>query len=71
MLSICCPITKLVMVDPVILLSSGLSYERVALQKWIDETGTDPESGELLVDVRIAENPCMRSLIEVIVAWLN
>ena len=70
MASLCCPITKRVMLDPVILVCSGLSYERSALRKWIDEKGTNPESGAPLQDVRVAENPCLQLLIEAIVESL-
>ena len=66
-----CPISGQIMVDPVILASSGVSYERSLLETWIEERGTDPETGEPLADRRVLENPCLKSLIEAVVTGLN
>lgn len=66
-----CPISGEIMEDPVILACSGVSYERRELEAWIEENGTDPESGEPLADLRVLENPCLKSLIEAVVAGLN
>ena len=63
-----CPITGEMMKDPAILVCSGLSYERVAIEDWIRENGTDPESGEPLQDMRLIQNPCLKALIERVVA---
>ena len=66
-----CPITGNIMVDPAILVCTGLSYERTALENWIVVHGTDPASGEKLQDARIVSNPCFRSLIEAIVGSMG
>ena len=67
-----CSITGATMRDPVILRSSGLSYERSAIEQWIRDYGTDPESGEMLLlgddGGFLIENPCLKGLIEAIVA---
>ena len=34
-----CPLTGRRFVDPVILAANGVTYEREAIQKWIDENG--------------------------------
>jgi hypothetical protein len=66
-----CPISGMIMQDPVILRCSGVSYERSVLEAWINVEGTDPESGEPLDDVRVVDNPCFKSLIQAVVARLN
>jgi hypothetical protein len=66
-----CPISGVIMSDPVILACSGLSYERAVLENWIRVHGTDPASGEKLQDARVVGNPCFRSLIEAIVASMG
>ena len=71
LLALRCPISGEIMADPVILACSGLSYERRLLESWIAERGTDPETGEPLADRRVLENPCLKSLIEAVVAGLN
>jgi hypothetical protein len=65
-----CPISGEIMKDPVILACSGLSYERAVIEEWIRVNGTDPESGEPLRDTRLIQNPCLRALIEGVVAAL-
>jgi hypothetical protein len=59
-----CPILGVIMADPAILVCSGLSYERSALEHWIAQYGTNPETGEPLQDARLVGNPCLRLLIE-------
>ena len=59
-----CPISGCIMGDPVILTTSGVSYERSALENWIELHGTDPSSGETLPSTaRLIQNTCMRGLI--------
>lgn len=65
-----CPLSGEIMNDPVILVSSGVSYERSAIQDWIRQYATDPASDEPLTDVRLIENPCLKSLIQAVVANL-
>ena len=59
-----CPLTHELMNDPVILLSSGVSYERAALEHRFFVQGdlTDPISGAPTSGDYVS-NPCMRSLI--------
>ena len=61
-----CPLSGEIMRDPVLLVCSGLSYERRVLETWIADNGTDPESGEPLTDGRVLENRCLRLLIEMV-----
>ena len=37
-----CPITQCLMTEPALLTSSGRTYERSAIARWIREHGTDP-----------------------------
>ncbi len=65
--SLRCPISGIIMGDPVILSCSGLSYERSVLENWMRLRGTDPESGEALqADARVMENICLKELIQAI-----
>lgn len=63
-----CPLSGEIMVDPVILASSGVSYERVAIEVWILEHATDPASGQRLLDTRLIKNPCLKALIDAVIA---
>ena len=36
-----CPLTGQRFVDPVIFASTGVTYEREAIQKWIDDNGNE------------------------------
>ena len=62
----CCPITQVEMVDPVVA-SDGNSYERAALQKWIDQAhgsqAVSPVTNEPL-DGRLIPNRNLRQRIE-------
>lgn len=61
----CCPLSGFVLVDPVILAASGLSYDRAAITAHLEAHGTDPVSGAALSarDRRLFPNPALRSLI--------
>ncbi len=61
--TVICPITKRIMNDPVILCNSGLSYERSAIEKWIREHNTDPETNAPLTDRRVMPNKILALLI--------
>lgn len=64
-----CPISGIIMNDPVVLCSSGVSYERTVIENWLIVHGTDPVSGEpLQQDVRLIQNTCLRALIAAIMA---
>jgi hypothetical protein len=61
---ITCPITKRVMSDPAVLCANGISYERTAIEEWIEQKGTDPESNAPLVDRRLVPNTMLARLIK-------
>ncbi len=52
------------MEDPVILCGTGLSYERVNIERWIDVHGTDPISGAQLdaAGMRLIPNKALRDM---------
>ncbi|EFJ21632.1 ubiquitin-protein ligase, PUB17 [Selaginella moellendorffii] len=58
-----CPISLELMQDPVII-SSGQTYDRVSIQRWIDSGhSTCPKSGQKLAHVNVIPNHALRSLI--------
>lgn len=59
----CCPISLELMRDPVIT-SSGQTYDRPSITKWIDEGHcTCPNSGQMLSYTRLMPNRALRNLI--------
>lgn len=59
----CCPISLDLMRDPVIV-STGQTYDRTSIVRWIDEGHcTCPNSGQLLTHTRVVPNRALRSLI--------
>mmetsp|Transcript_39389 Transcript_39389/g.78961 ORF Transcript_39389/g.78961 Transcript_39389/m.78961 type:complete len:93 (-) Transcript_39389:20-298(-) len=59
-----CPITMEVMTDPV-LAADGFSYERRAIQEWLDSGKmTSPKTGILLESKELRGNLSLRSLIQ-------
>eukprot|EP00291_Cryptomonas_curvata_P016506 CAMPEP_0172153532 /NCGR_PEP_ID=MMETSP1050-20130122/1502_1 /TAXON_ID=233186 /ORGANISM="Cryptomonas curvata, Strain CCAP979/52" /LENGTH=165 /DNA_ID=CAMNT_0012822089 /DNA_START=48 /DNA_END=545 /DNA_ORIENTATION=+ len=58
-----CPLSAEIMSDPVILCNSGISYERIHIDKWLSTNSTDPLTGRPLRDRRLIPNPCLRALI--------
>jgi hypothetical protein len=43
---LCCPITRQLMVDPVMLVDSSQTYDRAAIQEWLDRGNMkDPVTG--------------------------
>ena len=42
--------------------SDGYTYERSALQEWLEHTPTSPITGERLSDLTLRENVTVRSL---------
>ncbi|KAK8935267.1 U-box domain-containing protein 43 [Platanthera zijinensis] len=59
-----CPITKSVMVNPVIL-CNGTTYEREAIEAWfLQGNTTDPHTGETLEDLALKPNISVRQLIQ-------
>ena len=63
--SFICAITLRVMKEPALSVKSGRTYEREALQEWVEKRGTDPlnPSARMGVD-DIAPNFAIRDLIE-------
>jgi len=45
-----CPLTGNRMVDPVIFVSDGITYERQAIERWIEEIGTGPNGHPLPIN---------------------
>lgn len=62
-IDITCPITGEIMLDPVII-GSGHSYERIAIEKWFETHNTCPKSNEILTNKTITINFALRSIIE-------
>ena len=63
--SFICAITLRVMKEPALSVKSGRTYEREALQEWVEKRGTDPLNPSARMDVEdIAPNFAIRDLIE-------
>lgn len=55
--SLCCPITRVLYSDPVVLVDSGNTYEREAILKHCSTTGwTDPMTNEKLSSAAVVTN---------------
>lgn len=61
-LSLCCPITASLLVDPVTL--HGFVYERAAIQEWVARNGTHPETRRQCFLEEICTSPGFRRLIQ-------
>ena len=61
-----CPITYQRMIDPVIA-SDGFTYEREAVQKWLETNSTSPMTGNQMDD-RLTSNQIMKTQIK---EWLD
>ena len=64
-----CPLTHELMVDPVILMASGQTYERAPLERWLATHDTDPMTGAQLTTKLLAENVLVRSMCRKYNAW--
>ena len=63
----CCPITSECMRDPVIVVATGMTYERDAIVEWLSEHDIDPSTG-----IKLGENKLLTpnvALRKVIDAW--
>ena len=60
--SYCCPITQLLMLDPVVT-CDGHSYERVAISEWFARRSTSPLTGAPLNSTKLIANTMARSII--------
>ena len=58
---LCCPITFVLMLDPVIA-ADGQTYERAAIEHWLQSHGTSPLSGQRLEHMRLTANHLVRRL---------
>ncbi|KAL3142061.1 hypothetical protein ABBQ32_004689 [Trebouxia sp. C0010 RCD-2024] len=56
----CCPITKVAMVDPVIA-GDGHTYERTAIQHWLQGSSLSPVTGDKLPHTRLVPNVLAKS----------
>ena len=58
----CCPITQLLMADPVVT-CDGHTYERSSITDWLARRATSPLTGEPLVHTNLVANTMARGLI--------
>lgn len=61
--SFLCPITAQVMVEPVVA-SDGHTYEKIAIEKWLQHRGTSPMTNLTLSNHALMPNYCVRSAIQ-------
>jgi STIP1 family protein 1 len=59
-----CPITLQVMTDPVIT-PSGETYERQAIEQWLETHGTDPQTRRPLTKEQLIPNRRLKETVEV------
>ena len=59
-----CAITQLLMVDPVILVGNGHTYERESIQQWLSNHNTCPKTNLVLDTTRLMPNHNLRQAIE-------
>ena len=60
-----CPITQCVMTEPALVVSSGRTYERAAIVRWIHQHGVDPlDRGNVLRVDQLAPNLAVRQMVE-------
>ena len=58
-----CPITKMIMTDPVFD-AYGHSYENAAIEQWLSDHDTCPVTGALLPNKTLTKNHALRNAIE-------
>lgn len=63
-----CPITLELLIDPVVLVETGQTYERAMIKKWLRTHDSDPISNQQLKTKRIVPNVALRHTIE---DWLH
>lgn len=51
------------MVDPVLLMPDGQTYERAAILEWLEQNATSPVTGQPLTSKDMVPNHALRSLI--------
>jgi hypothetical protein len=66
---LCCPISHELMIDPVMVMATGMTYDRVTISAWLAEHDTDPSTGlELGGKKGLVPNVTLR---KVIAQWLE
>ena len=61
----CCPITQELMLDPVLVVASGQTYERTEIAKWFRTHKTDPSTGSSIGNNRkLVPNVALRKAID-------
>lgn len=68
---LCCPLTKDLMSDPVVLISDGYTYERAAITKWLEQNDTSPTTKAALQNKDMVPNLTMRSAIQLLIPSAN
>ena len=68
---LCCPITKDLMSDPVVLISDGYTYERAAITRWLEQNETSPITEAALQHKDMVPNLTMRSAIQLLIPSAN
>ena len=68
---LCCPLTKDLMSDPVVLISDGYTYERAAINKWLEKNETSPVTKAALQNKDMVPNLTMRSAIQLLIPSAN
>jgi hypothetical protein len=58
-----CPISRQIMVNPVMLTKTGHNYEAASISRWLDLHDTDPMSGQLLHSKQLSSNRAIENLI--------
>ena len=59
-----CPITKEILVEPYIMVDTGITYERSAIKKWLQDRNTCPLTNIQLNSKDIIKNKILETLIE-------
>ena len=67
----CCPLTKQIMTDPVIVNGSGITYERRAITKWINHNGGRAEEPMTRRTITLSDLTPNRALMEDITRFLE
>ena len=61
---LCCPITVEIMMDPVQCVGDGHTYERVAIEQWLERSNISPMTNQPLETTQLVPNHMARKLIE-------
>ena len=59
-----CPITKEILVEPYIMVDTGITYERSAIKKWLQDHNTCPLTNIQLKSRKIIKNKILETLID-------